>query len=110
MVSVENGAEFLPDLFRKLRSQDKKMPGYFREDPVEQFAATCGSTPSGRTTSSTVVDHMGADRVVFGSDWPHIEALPHPLDYLPETKPLSAEDRRLVLHDNAVALAQPRPR
>ena len=46
---------------------------------------------------------MGADRVIFGSDWPHIEALPHPLDYLPETKPLSPEDRRLVLHDNAVA-------
>ena len=52
---------------------------------------------------------MGADRVIFGSDWPHIEALPHPLDYVPETKPLSPEARRLVLHDNAVALATPRP-
>jgi predicted TIM-barrel fold metal-dependent hydrolase len=52
---------------------------------------------------------MGADRVVFGSDWPHIEALPHPLDYLPETKPLTPEQRRLVLHDNALALATPRP-
>ena len=58
----------------------------------------------------TVVSLMGADRVIFGSDWPHIEALPHPLDYLPETKGLSPEDRRLVLHDNAVSLAVPRPR
>ena len=41
-------------------------------------AATCGSTRSGRTTCCTVVDQMGADRVIFGSDWPHIEALPAP--------------------------------
>jgi predicted TIM-barrel fold metal-dependent hydrolase len=53
---------------------------------------------------------MGADRVIFGSDWPHIEALPHPLDYLPETKPLSAADRQLVLHDNARELATPKMR
>jgi len=110
VVSVENGAEFLPDLFRKLRSQDKKLPGYFGEDPVEQFRRHVWVNPFWEDDLATVVDLMGADRVVFGSDWPHIEALPHPLDYLPETKPLSAEDRRLVLRDNAVALAQPRPR
>ena len=39
----------------------------------------------------TVVSLMGADRVIFGSDWPHIEGLSHPLDYLPETKALSPE-------------------
>ena len=50
---------------------------------------------------------MGADRVIFGSDWPHIEGLSHPLDYLPETKGLTPEERRLVLHDNAVSLAEP---
>jgi predicted TIM-barrel fold metal-dependent hydrolase len=53
---------------------------------------------------------MGADRVIFGSDWPHIEALPHPLDYVPETKPLSDADRKKVLLDNALELAQLRPR
>ncbi len=29
IASVENGAEFLPDMFRKLRSTAKKMPGFF---------------------------------------------------------------------------------
>jgi len=51
-----------------------------------------------------VVELMGADRVVFGSDWPHIEGMPQPLDYLPEVKELSESDQRLVLHDNAAAL------
>ncbi len=56
-----------------------------------------------------VVDIMGADRVIFGSDWPHIEALPEPLDYLREVKDLAADDRRKVLHDNARELLVPRP-
>ena len=109
MASIENGAEFLPDLFRKLRSQDKKLPGWFGEDPVEQFRRHVSINPFWEDDLETVVSLMGADRVIFGSDWPHIEALPQPLDYLPETKPLSPAHRQLVLHDNARALATLRP-
>ncbi len=109
VASIENGAEFLPDLFRKLRSQAKKIPGYFGEDPVEQFRRHVWVNPFWEDDLETLVALMGADRVIFGSDWPHIEALPHPLDYVADTQPLSPEDRRLVLHQNAVDLAAPRP-
>src|SRR3954453_21610647 len=34
IASVENGSTFMRDLFAKLRSTAKKMPGWFREDPV----------------------------------------------------------------------------
>ena len=78
IASVENGAEFLPDLFRKLRSQDKKMPGYFAEDPVEHVPPPRLDQPVLGGRPGTVVEQMGADRVIFGSDWPHIEALPAP--------------------------------
>jgi predicted TIM-barrel fold metal-dependent hydrolase len=37
VASVENGSEFLRDLFKKLRSTDRKMPGYFTQDPVETY-------------------------------------------------------------------------
>ena len=109
VASVENGAEFLPDLFRKLRSQAKKMPGYFAEDPVEIFRRHVWVNPFWEDDLQTVVDLLGAERVIFGSDWPHIEALPQPLDYLPETKVLSEGERRRVLHDNAIELATLRP-
>jgi hypothetical protein len=36
--------------------------------------------------------------------------MPSPLDYLVETKDLTAEQRRLVLHDNVTALTELRPR
>ena len=56
-----------------------------------------------------VVEYMGADRVIFGSDWPHIEGMPSPLDYLVEIKDLDADDRRRVLYDNVVELNTPKP-
>jgi predicted TIM-barrel fold metal-dependent hydrolase len=109
VASVENGAEFLPDLFRKLRSVDKKMRGWFTDDPVEVFRRHTWINPFWEDDLASVVEWMGADRVLFGSDWPHIEALPRPLDYLAEAKALDAADRRTVLYDNVVALTTPRP-
>ncbi|HEV3226291.1 MAG TPA: amidohydrolase family protein [Acidimicrobiales bacterium] len=110
VASVENGAEFVPDLFRKLRSVDKKMRGWFPEDPVEIFRRHIWINPFWEDDLESVIEWVGADRVLFGSDWPHIEALPEPLDYLRETKRLGADDRRRVLHDNAMELITPRPR
>ena len=47
--------------------------------------------------------------VIFGSDWPHIEGMPQPLDYAVEIKELDDASQRLILHDNAAALNVRRP-
>jgi predicted TIM-barrel fold metal-dependent hydrolase len=109
VASVENGAEFLPDIFRKLRSASKKMPGLFDEDPVETFRRHIWINPFWEDDINEVVECMGADRVLFGSDWPHIEGMPKPLDYLVEMKELDDDAHRLILHENAEALNAPRP-
>ena len=109
VASVENGAEFLPDLFRKLRSVARKTPGWFADDPVDVFRRHVWINPFWEDDLGAVVEWMGADRVVFGSDWPHIEGLPQPLDYLAEAKVLDAGERRRVLHDNAIELTAPLP-
>jgi len=110
VASVENGAEFLPDLFRKLRSAARKTPGFFQEDPVEIFRRHVWINPFWEDDLASVVEWMGADRVLFGSDWPHIEGLPQPLDYLADAKVLDPDARRKVLYDNAIELTAPRPR
>jgi predicted TIM-barrel fold metal-dependent hydrolase len=56
-----------------------------------------------------VAEIMGADRVIFGSDWPHIEGMPEPLDYVDELSKFNDEDKRKILHDNSAALNQRRP-
>jgi predicted TIM-barrel fold metal-dependent hydrolase len=109
VASVENGSEFLPDLMKKLRSMTRKMPGYFREDPVEVFQRNVWINPFWEDDPYEIVDLMGADRVIFGSDWPHIEGMPKPLDYVAELKELDDDDRRRVLRDNAMELNERRP-
>ncbi len=104
LASVENGAEFLPDLFRKLHSAARKSPGYFEEHPADTLKRHVWVNPFFEDDLDEVVHYMGADRVIFGSDWPHIEGLPQPLDYLVELKNLDAADQRLVMRDNALAL------
>ncbi|MFM8303761.1 MAG: amidohydrolase family protein [Actinomycetota bacterium] len=110
VASVENGSEFLGDLFKKLRSTANKMPGYFGEDPVESFRQHVWMNPFWEDDVYEVVDLMGADRVIFGSDWPHIEGMPRPLDYVTEVKELDEDARRLVMRDNARSLNQRTPR
>ncbi len=52
---------------------------------------------------------VGADRVLFGSDWPHIEALPRPLDYVRDVAHLDDEARRKILRANVIELNELRP-
>ncbi|CAB4638865.1 unannotated protein [freshwater metagenome] len=56
-----------------------------------------------------VVELMGSDRVIFGSDWPHIEGMPEPLDYVDELKEFSPEVQKLIMHDNVTELNTRRP-
>ncbi len=109
VASVENGSGFLSDLFRKLRETDKKMPGYFGEDPVAMFRRHVWINPFWEDDVNETVELMGADRVIFGSDWPHIEGMPRPLDYVPELKAFDEDDRRKILRDNARHLNTPQP-
>lgn len=109
IASVENGSTFLPDLFRKLPQQKNKLMGWFKEDPLELFKEHVWINPFWEDDPSEVADYMGSDRVIFGSDWPHIEGMPTPLDYVDELNTFNEHDRRLILLDNVLELNKPRP-
>ena len=74
-----------------------------------QIASLVGVAPFDDDDLRGLIDAIGADRVLFGSDWPHIECVPEPLTYERELKDFSDEDRRLILHDNTAALNELRP-
>ena len=47
---------------------------------------------------------MGADRVILGSDWPHMEGTSQPLDLLEEVDGISAGDQEQILYSNVKGL------
>ena len=100
IASVENGADYLDMLFRKLKQQAKKSPSWFDEDPVELFRQHVWMNPFWEDNVYEIIELMGADHVIFGSDWPHIEGMPTPLDYLEEVKDLNDDDLQLVMRNN----------
>ena len=109
VASVENGSEFLSDLFRKLEQSKNRMPGYYKEDPSALFRTHVWINPFWEDDVNEVVQLMGADRVIFGSDWPHIEGMPEPLDYLRDVAHFDPKTKRKILRDNSVELNTLRP-
>ena len=107
MASVENGSDYLAETMHKLGSTHHKMPGYFATHPVETLKRHWWINPFWEDDVTHIVDLMGADRVIFGSDWPHIEGMPQPLDYVEELKTFTDVDRRRILLDNVTALNSP---
>lgn len=47
---------------------------------------------------------IGADHVLMGSDWPHLEAVPAPLDYLKCLDGLSEPEKVAIMGENASGL------
>jgi predicted TIM-barrel fold metal-dependent hydrolase len=51
-----------------------------------------------------LVDAIGAERVLLGSDWPHLEGVPAPIDYAAQLEKLDAASVRRIMRDNALEL------
>ena len=109
IASVENGSEFLAPLFRKLTGTARKMPGYFKEDPVLTFRRHVWINPFWEDDVNEIVDLMGDDRVIFGSDWPRIEGLPEPTDWVTELQKLDTGSVAKIMGGNTSELNQRQP-
>jgi predicted TIM-barrel fold metal-dependent hydrolase len=51
-----------------------------------------------------VIECVGVDRVLFGSDYPHVEGLADPLSYLDDIADLDTEDQRKIMGGNMIDL------
>ena len=109
IASVENGAEFLPDFFRKIASVAHKVPGYFPDDPADIFREHVWINPFWEDDVGEIVDLMGDDRVIFGSDWPHVEGLPEPTDWVTELQKLPSDSVPKIMGGNVSQLNERRP-
>ena len=63
------------------------------------------SANADETFLRSVVDQIGADRIVFSSDYPHPDApFPHAVDELLALEDLTDDQKRMILWDNTARL------
>jgi predicted TIM-barrel fold metal-dependent hydrolase len=104
--SVENGAEWVGSLLRRLDKAYGKMPKAFHQPPRETFRRNFFVAPFYEDDPIELLEFLPANRIMFGSDFPHPEGLAEPLDYLKEFKGYSAPDLEKVFSTNLKGLLE----
>ena len=101
---VENGSSWVAPLIGRLADIYKKMPQDFVENPVEVFKRNIYISPFWEEDLGALADLIGAEHVLFGSDYPHPEGLADPVSYADELKGLDDESIRKIMGGNLARL------
>ncbi len=104
LMSVENGGSWVGLLLKNLELAYKKMPNEFPEHPLDVFHRNVWVNPFWEDSVTGLVDLIGAERVCFGSDFPHPEGLDDPLAWRHELDAVPAPDVEKIMSTNMFGL------
>jgi predicted TIM-barrel fold metal-dependent hydrolase len=91
---------------KTLRRVDNS-PFTTKRDPIETFHRHFWFEPYPEEDLEEVVEILGEDRVVFGSDWPHVEGTPEPAAFFDNVQGLSSAALKKIMRENAMSLMGP---
>ena len=101
VASIESGGDWVAGFLDHVADTYKKMPHAFADDPVEQFKTHVWISPFHEDNLGLLIETIGADHVLFGSDFPHPEGLAEPTSYVDHLPPgLPDEDVRKIMGGN----------
>jgi len=100
LISVENGGSWVPSVLHGLDLTYRRLPQDFREHPRETFGRSIWVNPFWEDSIDTLIDAIGAERVCFGSDWPHAEGLANPISWLSEIEHRRPDEIRRMMGQN----------
>jgi predicted TIM-barrel fold metal-dependent hydrolase len=100
ILPVENGAAWVRPLIEAMGRSYAHEPSLYDEDPLMVLKRNIWIHPFHEEDPRGLIDLVGVDRVVFGSDYPHIEGMSEPLSYVDELEGLSHEDIAKVMGGN----------
>ena len=104
VASIENGSDWLRTLVKRLRKQANQHPHEFDDDPLDTIRRHVWVTPYDEEDVEALADLIGADRIMFGSDWPHGEGLPDALSFEEVLAPFGEDARHRIMRDNCLEL------
>jgi predicted TIM-barrel fold metal-dependent hydrolase len=97
---IENGSHWVRPLLHNMEHAYKYAPHAFDEHPVDVFLRNVYVHPFHEEDPVGLVKLLGADRVLFGSDYPHPEGLADPIRFADELGALPAADVAKVMGGN----------
>ncbi len=103
---VENGSQWVPTAIKQFQKLYDRSPRGFDEDPMVTFKRSIIIHPFFEEDVLNIVELVGADNVVFGSDYPHPEGLSEPLSFVDEIEPLSDVDKAKIMGGTLSVLMQ----
>jgi predicted TIM-barrel fold metal-dependent hydrolase len=109
VATIETGSSWVAPLLAKLGKAYGQMPFAFEQDPVEAFRRHVWVSPYYEDDLPRLREAIGADHMLFGSDFPHAEGLADPTEFASDLVGFSDADRRLVMRENGLSLIRPRP-
>lgn len=107
VATIESGSEWVGPLVKKLAKSHSMTPGAFTSDPVQTLRDHVWVAPYYEDDIRGLADTLGANRVLFGSDWPHAEGLTDPRSFVNDLEGFADDEVRLIMRDNAEALSKP---
>ena len=104
MASIEAGSDWVPGLFKKLKKVYAQNPSGFQGDPIAQLRNALWVAPFYEDDIRALVDIIGIDHVLFGSDFPHAEGLADPASFVHDLDGFTSDEVQSVMRDNARTL------
>ena len=82
IAAVENGGDWVIPFLHHLEDTYRKMPHAFDEEPTAAFKRNIWVSPFHEDDIGGLIAAIGADHILFGSDYPHPEGLAEPCSYI----------------------------
>ena len=100
IMPVENGSAWVRPLVDKFEKVYSRVPKAFDEDPMEAFKRCIYVHPFHEEDPIGLVKLIGADNVLFGSDFPHPEGMYDPIGFVDQLDGLPEDDKAKVMGGN----------
>lgn len=107
IATIENGSEWAPMLMKRLKKSYSQVPLAYMGNPIEQFQTQVWVAPYYEDDLVALRRAVGADHMLFGSDFPHAEGLADPVSFVDDLEGFSAEEIRLIMRENPLSLVTP---
>jgi predicted TIM-barrel fold metal-dependent hydrolase len=104
LMAIENGSGFVRPLLHNLTETYRMMPQEFTENPIEVFKRNVYVHPFHEEDIHGLVELLGSDHILFGSDFPHPEGLADPIAYVDDLEGLPRDDVVKIMGGNLAGL------